>query len=98
MYTGEEIKEQYVRWFRKYDWQWFCTLTFRPGIRPQAIAQLFCEWIIEIQRIECHKISWMRMIERGSLEGRLHIHALLAGTADLTPQAGRYIWSDLAGG
>jgi hypothetical protein len=81
----------------RYDWQWFCTLTIRPGIRPLALAQLFQDWIAAIKQDEGQKISWIRVIERGGLEGRLHIHALIAGTKFFSPTVSAEHWSDIAG-
>lgn len=98
MYRGIDIKNGYIVLFRKYDWRWFCTLTFRPGIRRWAIAQLFVNLISAIELKEGKKTSWVRVIEHGSLGGRLHIHALIAGTAHVSRHEAELMWSDIAGG
>jgi hypothetical protein len=90
-------KHEFVLWLRRYDWQWFCTLTFRAGIRRKASDQLFRHWIAALEAYESKSLSWVRMVEFGGEFGKLHFHVLIAGPRRLLMQKAVDLWIKLAG-
>ena len=91
------LKHNYVMWLRKYHWQWFCTLTFRPGIRHKTGVRLFREWIGVLEADARARLSWVRMAEYGGELGKLHFHVLIAGVRRVPARRAESIWKQLAG-
>jgi hypothetical protein len=69
-----------------YDWDHWLTLTPRsPDCRPSRLERCFeCRFIRKMEQAAQHRVSWVNAIEVGP-GGVFHIHALLAGTAHLSP-------------
>jgi excisionase family DNA binding protein len=84
-------------WLRIVAWCWFCTLTFRAAISSKTSHRIFAEWIADLEGRETGEIHWVRMVERGDENGRLHIHALIAGPQLTSTQTAADLWRRLAG-
>lgn len=92
----------WVDFLSPFPWDWFCTLTFREAVHPEAASKRFRLWISELNR-ELWGPRWYKK-EKGvywvcALEyqrrGVIHFHALLSGRgANLNDQARRLHWMD----
>jgi excisionase family DNA binding protein len=84
-------------WLRIIAWCWFCTLTFRAATSRKTSHRIFAEFIGDLEARETGEIHWVRMVERGDENGRLHIHALIAGVQRTSTQKAADLWSRRAG-
>jgi hypothetical protein len=91
------VKNQFVLWLQRYDWTWFCTLTFRPGIRRKASDQILRHWMLALEAYEGHNLSWLRMVEHGGVAGKLHFHVLIAGVQRTPTHRAVDLWIKMAG-
>jgi hypothetical protein len=72
-------------------------LNFRYGIRRKSAHRLWRKWIAQLEKLEGHRLSWVRMAEIGETSGRLHFHAVVAGLVHTTPDAAKALWLAMAG-
>ena len=108
MRNGKRIQQTYAKWLAEYQWQWFCTLTFREPPHPEAADKRFRYFV---HRLNCwrhgkryqkhHKgLYWVLALEYHRSEA-IHFHALLGDTEDLNVRLKRSeakdLWYDLAG-
>ena len=104
----KSVQEAYAIWLNEFQWQWFCTLTFRVPPHPEAADKKFRYWI---HRLNCalygkrykkrgQGIYWVLALEYHRSEA-IHFHALLADTEDLNVRLSRAqakrLWDELAG-
>lgn len=94
---GMVLKHEFVQWLRRYEWTWFCTLTFRPGIRRKASDQILRHWIAALEAYDGRSLSWVRLVEYGGVAGKLHFHVLIAGTKRTPTQLATELWIKMAG-
>ena len=102
------VQKAYASWLNQFQWQWFCTLTFRVPPHPEAADKKFRYWI---HRLNCalhgkrypkkgQGIYWVLALEYHRSEA-IHFHALLADTQDLNVRFKRthakQLWCELAG-
>ena len=89
------VQKAYASWLNDFQWQWFCTLTFRVPPHPEAADKKFRYWI---HRLNCalhgkrypkkgQGIYWVLALEYHRSEA-IHFHALLADTQDLNVTKG----------
>jgi hypothetical protein len=94
---GDSTKDGYVDWLNTYEWNWACSLNFRNGIRRKSANRLWREWIIRLEEIEGHRLSWARMAEVGEISGKLHFHGVVAGLRRAWPIEAESLWLSMAG-
>lgn len=81
----------------QFPWEWFCTLTFRDEIHPEAASKAFRYWVALINK-DIFGNNWRRARRaRGGLHwvcalewqkrGVLHFHALVGGDRSVTGYA-----------
>ena len=105
----QELAESWAEFLARFEWQWYCTLTFREEVHPEQADKIFKRWIRQInQKVYSRSyykhpgrgIKWVRAQE-DQKRGVLHYHALLADDKDLNVQLLRKdqeaIWNGLAG-
>jgi hypothetical protein len=88
----------------QWDWEWFCTLTFRHDVHPEAAAKRFDGFASRMNRAlygpRWHKhgqgVYWVRALEYQD-RGIIHFHAVIAGAAGEQPSTWEQVWDDLAG-
>jgi hypothetical protein len=93
----DRTKDGYVDWLNTYEWNWACSLNFRNGIRRKSANGLWREWIIRLEEIEGHRLSWARMAEVGQTSGKLHFHGVVAGLHRTWPSEAESLWLHMAG-
>lgn len=70
----QSLKDQYEMWLKGFRWDWYVTPTFHyPKTQAQAVAAV-SQWLAS-------KPGAYAVVayERGSLGGRLHVHAAIGG-------------------
>lgn len=108
MYDLVPVQKAYGEWLAGYNWQWFCTLTFREPPHPERAEKTFGYWIHRInQKMYGRRykkrhdgIYWVLALEYHQ-SGVIHFHALLGDVEDLnvkySRRDARNLWYELAG-
>ena len=73
-----------------YRWSWFATLTFREETKSFAGLRKFNAFIGALERATKRSVPFFRADQLGDINGRFHIHALIANVEDLR----RLTWMD----
>jgi hypothetical protein len=76
----QEWQKEMVEWLESFQWLWFCTLTFRPGLsEPQAKWRLE-QWLGELKEaLGTDQFQWVSVAEWGKTRADLHYHVLVRG-------------------
>jgi hypothetical protein len=101
---SRELEDAWVALLGRWRWEWFCTLTFRDHVHPEAAAKRFDAFAARINRAlygpRWHKhqvgIQWVRALEY-QRQGIIHFHAAIAGAASEQPSTWEQVWDGLAG-
>lgn len=101
---GHRLQEAWVAFLRQWDWEWFCTLTFREAVHPEAAAQRFDGFAARMNRVVYGRpwyqhglgVQWVRALEY-QRRGVPHFHAVLAGAPGLHRTTWEQAWDALAG-
>lgn len=108
MFEVESLQQAYSKWLAEYNWQWFCTLTFRDPPHPERAMKQFNYWIHRLnQRIFGRRyykqhtgVYWILALEYHK-SGVIHFHALVGDTTDLNTKFSRVearnLWYQQAG-
>jgi hypothetical protein len=101
---GRALQAAWITFVEQWDWEWFCTLTFRGDIHPEAAAKRFDGFASRMNHAlygpRWYKqqvgIQWVRALEY-QRQGIIHFHAVIAGAASERPSTWEQVWDDLAG-
>lgn len=98
------LGDAWVDFLSRYRWDWFCTLTFRDSIHPEAADKRFRVWVGKLNRLLfgprwhlklADTVYWCRGLEL-QRRGVIHFHALIGcRTKDLNHFAVRNHWSSV---
>ncbi len=96
----------WVDYLSQWEWDWFCTLTFRNEVHPEAAAKRFAVFVSKINRAmfgprwwkKGDGARWVRALEY-QRRGVIHYHALLGGVGLSEMRRFQWIhtWHELAG-
>lgn len=98
----QKLADSWVQFLGRFKMDWFCTLTFRRSIHPEAADKLFRVWISKLNR-DLYGVRWYRKPYNGvwwfrALEWQkrevIHYHALLGDVNNLNHSAKRLFWMD----
>ena len=81
----------------QFSWNWFGTITFRNRVSREKAWQTCHSFLRGIQNTSNTPVGWFAVEGRGSLNGRLHFHILLAGIPSLETRECERVWFRLAG-
>ena len=84
-------------WIGSFDWDWFCTLTLRPGLKYKSAVRQFSAWCQSLEALAGREIYWIRVTERGRSLGALHFHVLVAESSSVSIVRAEQLWGRLAG-
>jgi len=107
---ARQLHKGWISFVSRYEWQWFCTMTFRDSVHPESADKRFRMFVSKLNRklfgprwsSKKHTtVYWARGLEYQK-RGVLHFHALLACAGkDLNHIAIRRdweaVWQDLSG-
>jgi hypothetical protein len=92
MMDGEWL-EELANWLEGFEWQWFCTLTFRPGLSPAQARWRLLRWADELRdALGTSDFQWFGVPEHGSTGLNFHYHVLIAGLNPGCGAAERLCW------
>jgi|ERR671923_2921437 hypothetical protein len=100
----QALRDAWIGFLGQWQWEWFCTFTFRDIVHPEAADKRFrllCSQINrEIYGVRWAKkhagVPWVRALEY-QRRGVIHYHALFAGVQDLRRLSWMDTWDRLAG-
>jgi hypothetical protein len=76
-----------------FTWQWFATLTFRPGLSPAQARWRLLRWADELRdALGTAGFQWVGVPEDGSTGLNFHYHLLIAGLNPGCGAAERLCW------
>jgi len=81
--SASDIRSSYAEWLQEYNWDYFCTVTFRlPRVNPQPALNVV--W----KALQPHNVGRAFLAaEHHLVSDNLHIHGILAGYhPDWSPQ------------
>src|SRR5262245_3771979 len=100
------LRDAWIALLGRWEWEWFCTFTFREPVHPEAADKRFRVLISKANRVlyghRWHKhkdtegIRWVRALEYQKRDV-IHYHALMAGVKDLRRLTWMDEWYELAG-
>jgi len=104
--SSQEKSFAWADFLARFEWTWFCTLTFRSSVHPEKAAKLFHVWWCMMNqklygrrwRKKSQGVRWVRAIEYQKRHV-LHFHVLVGGkgTPGLVAREFEEAWFDLAG-
>jgi len=104
--SSQEKTFAWADFLARFDWTWFCTLTFRESVHPEKAAKLFhilmCMMSQKLYGRRYYKknryVRWVRAVEMQK-RNVLHYHALIGGKGSPALKARQFeeAWWDLAG-
>ena len=100
----QALRDAWIALLGRWEWEWFCTFTFRDLVHPEAADKRFRVLISQANRVlyghRWHKkgegIRWVRALEYQKRDV-IHYHALFAGVQDLRRLTWMDSWHELAG-
>ncbi len=98
------LRDAWIALLGRWEWEWFCTFTFRDLVHPEAADKRFRVLISQANRVlyghRWHKqgrsLRWVRALEYQKRDV-IHYHALMAGVQDLRRLTWMDRWHELAG-
>ncbi len=104
--NNNSVRDAWCEFIGRWEWSWFCTLTFKNDVHPERADKLFRVFVSKLNR-ELYGRRWYRQGHGGfpwvnALEyqrrGVIHFHSLFGGDIKrlYTVDADR-LWRELAG-
>jgi hypothetical protein len=94
-------REEFGLWLAPHSWDWFCSLSFRPGLRERQCWWRLRRWLGELKsELGGPDFGWFATREFGKTKENLHFHLLIKGITDPGPDNRVEFmrrWSKLAG-
>ena len=91
--NGGQWLEEFSTWLESFEWQWFCTLTFRPGLSPAQARWRLLRWADELRdALGTADFEWFGVPEHGVTGLHFHYHALVGGLNPGCGAAERLCW------
>jgi len=89
----KKVRNAWGEFLEGLPWDHYTTLTFGIKSGPDFARRAFGAWVRRLEREAGIPLLWFVGFEDGRLLGRLHLHALLGNTYDLTPGFMKTLWS-----
>jgi len=103
--STREIRDAWCGFLGQWDWQWFCTLTFRDVVHPESADKSFRYFTSKLNRQlygprwfkKAHGgIPWVRALEY-QRRGVIHFHAMFADVEGVRRLSWMDEWDEIAG-
>lgn len=73
-------REEFADWLEGFPWQWFCSLTFRPGLSPAQARWRLRKWVGALRdALGTADFGWFAIPEVGKTKMDFHFHVLVMG-------------------
>ena len=87
------LADAYADWMMGREWDHFATLTFNAELSPRSAEQYIGNTFIRhLERVCQQRVDFYGSVELGAINGRPHVHLLLAGTKALAADTIRGSW------
>ncbi len=96
LHTTTALQDAYGDFLRRFDWDWFVSLTFSSPVTKAGAEFLFKKFFSRLQVRTQGELSGYYVIERGAL-GTFHIHALINGIGHLPIRCSKGHQNDCTG-
>jgi len=103
--SNKDIRNAWCQFLGRWQWEWFCTLTFRDIVHPEAADKAFRYFVSQLNR-QLYGPRWYRKAYGGlpwvkGLEyqrrGVIHFHCLFADVKNLRRLSCMDRWNHIAG-
>jgi len=85
----QKLRGDLEEWLDGFPWQWFATLTFRPGLKVQQCRWRLRQWIEEIRKaLGTGNFGWVAVPEAGRTGLDYHYHVLIGGLREVAALTG----------
>ena len=99
-----DLVQTWVEFLEPFEWEWFCTFTFREDVAPESAEKRFRFLIAKLNRRlfgprwwrKGQSVQWVRALEYQK-RGVIHFHALMRGVGGEDRFAVMKEWEELAG-
>jgi len=99
-----DLVQTWVDFLEPWDWEWFCTFTFRGDVHPEGAEKRFRFLLAKLNRrlfgprwwVNGASVQWVRALEYQQ-RGVIHFHALMRLVGDENRFAVMKDWEELAG-
>jgi hypothetical protein len=76
----EVFRKEYGKFLEDYPWLWFCSLTFRPGLKQFQAEGRLLRWLGELDAaLGAPNFGYFAVLEYGRTGMDLHYHVLVKG-------------------
>lgn len=108
---SSNLQKSWVEFLGRFQLDWFCTMTFRDDVHPEAADKLWRVWVSKLNRrlygVRWYRqdhtsVFWIRALE-WQRRGVVHYHAMVGDHKDLNHEARARrldlmdLWFDMAG-
>jgi hypothetical protein len=77
---AEKWRKDYESWLDGFRWEWFCSLTFRPGLKPKQARWRLHTWLEALREsLGTEDFGFVAVRENGRTGQNHHYHALIKG-------------------
>jgi hypothetical protein len=98
---NEQWRDEFTTWLGNFSWQWFCSLTFRPGISQPKARWCLRKWVRGLHsELGTAHFGFVAVPEFGTTRINFHFHVLVIGLRQWrAPQRLEWMtnWYKLAG-
>ena len=91
------IKQAWGDWLREWDWEWYCTLTFRDNVGIRRANSLWKVWYEKLVTSTRKNVQYVRFTEWQRDRGVPHYHVLMLNLKHVRRLTWLDRWVDLAG-
>ena len=85
-------------WLQGWDWEWWCTFTFRDAVTSHQAHKYWLRWLHSLESTVQSKVHYIRATEKQRFRGDVvHFHCLLLGVKGENPEFWQQEWVLMAG-
>lgn len=93
MRRESQVRQAWGEWLERFPWDHYVTLTFKDKSGPDLARRSFDRWIRRLEQEAKLPLLWFVGHENGRLLGRLHLHALVGNTREVSPAVMEKLWT-----
>jgi hypothetical protein len=84
----DEWREQFSIWLEGFTWEWFCSMTFRPGLSQAQARWRMRKWVGALRdALGTADFGFVSVPETGSTRLNFHFHILVTGLRECDASA-----------
>ena len=91
------LRDTWSEWLNRYDWEWWCTFTFRDNVTAKTANRKWYKWLRMAENELADSPGYFRVTEMQTGRQVLHFHALMLNVKRLRRLTYMDHWDHLAG-